>query len=238
MNVFPSIHMVFDFLAVVLSIAAGWIVYRWRFQSALEETAASIDHRYFLFLSFGSIVGSFLFGTLNLYLSGLPQIGRSILGALCGATFTVELYKHFKGVKNSTGYIYIVPFCICIAVGRIGCLLSGLSDNTYGIATDLPWGWDFGDHISRHPVPLYESLSMLLFLAATIAALAYRKDLVIAYGYYWCVGFYALQRMAWEFLKPYHAVIGGLNLFQILCLFLMVYSIVMIGKVRNARRIA
>jgi phosphatidylglycerol---prolipoprotein diacylglyceryl transferase len=26
----------------------------------------------------------------------------------------------------------------------VGCFLTGLSDKTYGVATQLPWGVDFG----------------------------------------------------------------------------------------------
>ncbi len=57
---------------------------RWIFQQALPETTAKIDTGYFLFLSSGSITGAYLFGTLNLYVSGVPEIGRSILGAVFG----------------------------------------------------------------------------------------------------------------------------------------------------------
>ena len=50
-----------------------------------------------------------------------------------------------------------------MAIGRVGCFLTGLSDRTYGIATTLPWGVDFGDGIVRHPTQLYE-VGVLLVL--------------------------------------------------------------------------
>jgi phosphatidylglycerol---prolipoprotein diacylglyceryl transferase len=37
-----------------------------------------------------------------------------------------------------------------------------LSDKTDGIATNLPWGVDFGDGISRHPTQLYEILFLCI----------------------------------------------------------------------------
>lgn len=49
-----------------------------------------------------------------------------------------------------------------IAIGRIGCLLSGLPDGTYGTETRLPWGIDFGDGIARHPTALYESAFVII----------------------------------------------------------------------------
>jgi len=38
-----------------------------------------------------------------------------------------------------------VPLAVGIAVGRIGCFLTGLDDHTYGLPTTLPWAVDFGD---------------------------------------------------------------------------------------------
>ena len=46
-----------------------------------------------------------------------------------------------------------------MAIGRIGCFLTGLPDATYGIHTDLPWGVDFGDG-ARHPTQLYGILAL------------------------------------------------------------------------------
>ncbi len=224
------IHTSFDLLAISLAILSGWLVYRWRFQDSLPKTTANIGHGYFIFLSLGSLAGAYLLGTANLYLSGIPQIGRSVLGALLGATAMVEIYKLRRGTIGSTGYIYVVPFSICIIVGRFGCLLSGLHDNTHGIPTNLAWGWDSGDGIPRHPVQLYESFSMLLFLLIVLAILKYRKNIIVRYGFYLCVGFYASQRFLWEFFKPYQDIAGSLNIFQYACLLIIMYSIFMILK--------
>jgi hypothetical protein len=43
-----------------------------------------------------------------------------------------------------------------LAMGRIGCFLAGLHDDTYGLPTSRPWGVDFGDGIPRRPTQLYE----------------------------------------------------------------------------------
>lgn len=228
------IHLLFDLAAVAVALTGGWAVYRWRLHEPLVGTAASIGPAYFAALTCGSIGGAFLFGTLNLYLSGIPMLGRSVLGALFGATMTVELYKKIRGTKGSTGYIYVVPFSLCIIVGRLGCYFTGLSDNTYGIATALPWGHDFGDHVLRHPVQLYESTAMAVFVLFFIWLLKNRLATAVCCGYYLCTGFYALQRFVWEFLKPYGAALGPFNLFHLLCLMLMIYSLYMIKGVYDA----
>ncbi len=222
---------------MTLAVLGGFLVYKWRFQDQLVRTAASVGSGYFLFLSLGSITGAFFFGTLNLYLIDLHEAGRSVLGALFGAILMVELYKLKRGTKGSTGYIYVVPFSICIAVGRLGCFFSGIEDQTAGVSTGLPWGHDFGDGILRHPVQLYESLSMLAFLLFTLGMLRNHPGFIIRYGFYLCAGFYAAQRFVWEFLKPY-APIGPLDMFQYLCLAIVLYSSVMIYGSRHALRAA
>ena len=45
-------------------------------------------------------------------------------------------------------------------------------------------------------------------------------------GFYLFVGIYAVQRFAWEFLKPYGTVLGPLNLFHLLSLALAAYACV------------
>lgn len=230
------VHAIFDLLAVALSVTTGGLIYLWRLRDSLQKTAASVGQGYFTALGLGSVIGSYVLGTGNLWLSGEPIIGRSILGALCGAILSVEIYKAFKGTRGSTGYLFVIPFCILIAVGRLGCFFSGLEDQTYGTPTSLPWGADFGDGIMRHPVQLYESLSMALFAAFAFLMLKIRRSLIVDYGFYLCAGFYAAQRFLWEFLKPYAAIIGGLNLFQIACLLLLGYSFVMIMRVKNGYR--
>jgi hypothetical protein len=49
-----------------------------------------------------------------------------------------------------------LPLAVGIAIGRVGCFLTGLSDGTFGTPSPLPWAVDFGDGIRRHPTQLYE----------------------------------------------------------------------------------
>jgi phosphatidylglycerol---prolipoprotein diacylglyceryl transferase len=88
--------------------------------------------------------------------------GKTIVGALVFGLITVELAKRYIGLRESTGDLYAIPLALGIAVGRIGCFLTGLSDNTYGTPTTLPWAVNFGDGIPRHPTQLYEIAFLLL----------------------------------------------------------------------------
>jgi prolipoprotein diacylglyceryltransferase len=223
------VHLIFDLLAAGLAAGVTAAVWRWRLRDRPTVPRALLEG-YVPVLGFGLVLGSYGFGTANLWLSGVPMIGRSILGALAGAILAVEAFKAARGIKGSTGLIFVPTFCTLVAVGRIGCALSGLDDNTYGTPTRLPWGHDFGDGIPRHPVALYESLSMAVFLAMTLLALARRSPLFLAKGFYLMVGFYAAQRFLWEFFKPYAPLVGPFNLFHLTCLALLAYAGVMLRK--------
>jgi hypothetical protein len=94
--------------------------------------------------------------------------GKTIVGALVFGLTSVELTKRYIGLRDSTGDLYAIPLALGIAIGRIGCFLTGLSDNTYGTPTRLPWAINFGDGIPRHPTQLYE----ILFLLALIPILS------------------------------------------------------------------
>ena len=119
-------------------------------------------------------------------------------------------------------------------VGRWGCFLSGLEDQTHGTPTSLPWGHDFGDGVLRHPVQLYESFAMGGFLALALYLIGMRNALFMRNGFYVMVLVYAGQRFLWEFLKPYQPVLGPLNLFHFICMGLMIYSAWMIARARAA----
>ena len=131
--------------------------YRWR----LSDAAARIEligAAYALALVFGAVAGGYGAGTLNLWLSGEPEFGRSIVGALAGAITAIEIFKWQKGIRGSTGLIFVPAFATSVIIGRWGCYLSGMEDQTYGTVTSLPWGHNFGDGVLRHPVQLYEML--------------------------------------------------------------------------------
>ncbi len=92
--------------------------------------------------------------------------GQSIVGALLGGLVGVELGKKAAGLSESTGDRFVIPLLVGILIGRTGCFLAGLQDDTYGIATTLPWGVDFGDGVARHPTQLYD---MVFAVAALFA---------------------------------------------------------------------
>jgi prolipoprotein diacylglyceryltransferase len=136
--------------------------------------------------------------------------GKSILGAILGGHLGVEVAKRLVHETRRTGDLFVLPLCVGIAVGRVGCFLTGLADGTYGNPTALPWGVDFGDGVRRHPTQLYEVGFAVAFV---IMALLVRKRL--RQGGLWrlFLGAYCAWRLAIDGLKPY-PVLAGLNAIQ------------------------
>jgi len=223
------LHTLFDLLTAVSALTMTVLVYRWRLGAAAQKIE-SAGIGYALALVLGAALGGYGAGTLNLWLSGAPGIGRSIAGALAGAIAAIEIFKRLRHIEGSTGLIFVPAFATSVAVGRWGCFLAGLPDNTYGTPTALPWGHDFGDGMARHPVQIYESFAMLGFLMVALALIGRRNAWFAANGFYAMVLYYAAQRFVWEFLKPYGALIGPFNLFHFICAGLVIYSLAMMGR--------
>lgn len=146
--------------------------------------------------------------------------GKTVVGGLIGGWLAVEFAKKRLGVTLSTGDRFVPSILLGTAIGRVGCFLTGLPDNTYGNATALPWGVDFGDGIPRHPTQLYEIawLSLLGFLLWRFSKRHHRPgDLFKLYmvGY---LGF----RLVIEFIKP-GVFLAGLTAIQWACLFALAY---------------
>ncbi len=228
------LHLIFDLLALLAGILLGlWFRHKYALVRPSGISGSSQHHYYLLALLFGLVVGSTLFGTLNLHLSGQTGIAKSMLGGIFGAIMAAEVFKYFAGIRQSTGLYFVPGLIMLIVIGRVGCFLAGLPDFTYGTETTLPWGVDFGDGIKRHPVQLYESLTMLGFLAVLLMRYTRNPGFWQAQGFYVFVLVYAGQRFAWEFIKPYSTVLYPFNLFQLLCLLLIGYAAWMLLKTRE-----
>ena len=228
-------HLLFDLASYLTAALTTLYVRRWatRQPYPIPERLRGV---YFFVLTNGVIIGSLLFGTLNLHISGIADtLGKSILGAIVGGIIAAEVFKAANKLSGSTG-VWLVPgLCLGIAVGRLGCFYGGLADHTYGVASTVPWAVDFGDAVMRHPVQLYEALAMAPAFAVSLWLSQRQSQRWLRQGFYWFALYYATQRFAWEFFKPYADLGLGLqlNLFHLLCLALAGYALVMLQGARH-----
>ena len=124
--------------------------------------------------------------------------GQSIVGGLLGGLIGVEIAKKLTRQTRSTGDAMVLPIAVGLAIGRIGCFLAGLHDDTYGLPTTLPWGVDFGDGLRRHPTQLYE-IAVVLALGLALHRARFPTP-GLAFKLF--LSSYLLWRFAVEFLKP------------------------------------
>lgn len=148
--------------------------------------------------------------------------GQSIVGGLLGGLLGVEAAKALSGQTRSTGDAMVWPLAVGLVLGRVGCFLAGLHDDTFGLPTTLPWGLDFGDGVPRHPTQLYDAAVVLALAAAVHGRFPLRPGLAFK-------GFLA-GYLAWRWFidgfKPVpHAYALGWSGIQWVCaLALAVYS--------------
>ncbi len=141
--------------------------------------------------------------------------GKTIVGGLLGGWIGVEIAKKKLAIGKSTGDAFVFPLLLGIAIGRIGCFLTGLPDHTHGLHTALPWSVDFGDG-PRHPTQLYE-IAFLILLAVALAIRARKPHFNGELFRLFLLG-YLTFRFAIEFIKPRYAPWLGLSAIQLAAL--------------------
>jgi prolipoprotein diacylglyceryltransferase len=166
-------------------------------------------------------------------LSSVLLGGKTIIGGLVGGLIAVELIKLAMGIRRSTGDLYAPALAVAIAIGRIGCLLTGVADDTSGTPTSLPWGMDLGDGVRRHPTQIYEMVVLAAMVvplwrlarrtmavaATTGVDAAPAQSTVLREGdafKAFMVAYLGLRLLV-DFLKPYPAVFLGLGVLQWAC---------------------
>jgi len=202
-------HLWLDLLAY--AVGAQW--YRWNLRRSPPGVASPNPLQRWSVIAgavFGAAVGSKLLYVLQ-YLPALmvqPAViwwsGKTIAGGLLGGLIGVEVAKRATGWRASTGDAFVAPLLAGMVIGRLGCQLAGLEDLTYGGVTSLPWGWDYGDGLRRHPVALYEVFGLLL-LAAALHFGRVRLTRVAGDRFRAFMVGYLLLRLALDLLKPPHA---------------------------------
>ena len=200
-------HFVFEALAYFV----GFRLYLREKKRLPNSVLADEDHAIWVLV--GAALGAAL-GSKVLFWLELPKVafanfpdlralmaGKSVVGGFLGGLIGVELVKKMRGIRRSTGDAMAIPMLLGLAIGRIGCFIAGLPDNTHGNPTTGLLGYDFGDGVPRHPTQLYEIIFCLIWAAwldRRRAALSAREgDLFKS-----ALAGYLVWRFFIEFIKP------------------------------------
>ncbi|MFZ2507371.1 MAG: prolipoprotein diacylglyceryl transferase family protein [Steroidobacteraceae bacterium] len=197
----PEAHIALEALAYLVGASIYW-------RQASREPKPHFEHR--VLLLGGAVLGAVLGSKLLHVMEHLPTLlarnelalwvgGKSVLGGFLGGTLGVELIKKFIRWTRPTGDPWVAALAVGLIVGRIGCQLSGTWDQTYGTPTVLPWAWDYGDGVGRHPAAIYEIFLVAgAFLATGLPSL--RRHPGARFATFLLA--YCAMRFGLEWLKP------------------------------------
>ncbi|KEO82296.1 prolipoprotein diacylglyceryl transferase [Tumebacillus flagellatus] len=219
-------HVLFESLAYFI----GFRVYLW------TRSKDRIPFKVSTLLLLGMILGAAL-GSKALYwfqdpkltwahITDLPYLmqGKTIVGGFLGGLIGVEIVKKCVGWTSRTGDDYTIPMIVGLAIGRIGCFLTGLADETCGNPTTWITGIDFGDGIPRHPTQLYE-IAFLALLAGVLIFLKKRASLPNGGIFQLFMFCYLLFRLGVEFIKPVPHIYWIFSNIQIACILGLIHYI-------------
>lgn len=188
----------------------------------------------------GALIGSKLIGTLEnpkeFFDAEIPFLyfwtSNTIVGGLAFGLIGVEVAKKIIGYKESTGDLMVYPLIVAMCIGRVGCFLTGIAEQTYGVPTTSIFGMHLGDDYLRHPVALYE-IAFLLILGVGI--MIFKKIFISPSGVLFQLFMlcYFTFRFFLDFIKPKINVLLELSTIQITCLVVVIYYIF---KINNHRQ--
>jgi phosphatidylglycerol:prolipoprotein diacylglycerol transferase len=212
------VHALFEYGAIALGVA---LYRRARLRSGLGGLTQSGGFAVVAGLLIGAALGNKLVFLIErpdvwqrLLAGELVMPGQSIVGGLLGGLIGVEVAKALTNQTRSTGDAMVWPIALGLAFGRVGCFVAGLHDDTFGVATTLPWGVDFGDGVSRHPTQAYDAI-VALGLAAAVHGRSARAP-GLAFKLF--LSGYLLWRFGIDGLKPLpHAYAFGWSGIQWVC---------------------
>lgn len=219
-----NFHFIFETLAFFIAFRY-YVWLKKRTQDPIDT-----DNRLWIILgaAIGALIGSRLLGALE-----SPSVllemnwiriyqSKTIIGGLFGGLIGVELIKKIVKEQQSSGDLFVFPIIIGIAIGRIGCWLTGTLEPTYGTETIFFMGMDLGDGLLRHPTALYEFF-FLMILFTLLRKLS--KKITFKNGslfQLFMVSYFGF-RFFMEFIKPNTFFLLGLSSIQWCCVLCFIY---------------
>ena len=157
-------------------------------------------------------------------------LSKTVAWAIAGWVISSEIIKKIYNHDFNRGVLFVPSLTIWIIVGRVGAFLIWLRDNTHGLETTLPWWYDYGDGILRHPSQIYEIIVLLTILIIFIIWIKYKKDWWITNWFFIFTLLYFTYRFLVWFVMPYSHFWFGMNTIQVVSVGMIIYSVYKLMK--------
>lgn len=219
----PTIHLIMETLAFFIGIRLYYFL-----RKGIQDPISDMNRLWILLSAMlGALLGSRVIALFENPNEIVNQTwltfyqNKTIAGGFFGGLFGVESCKKIIGIKIASGDIYVIPILTAIIIGRIGCFGMGILEPAYGIETSFFTGMNLGDGKLRHPVALYEIMTMLLliFLFMPIK----NKELQNGDRFKLFMISYFLYRFTVEFIKPYHPLFLGMSIIHWISIFIFIH---------------
>ncbi len=192
----------------------------------------------------GGAVGSMVNELANNKADGLLSVGtvallgpKTIIGGVLGGFIAICFFKRIAGITYDTSDAFARGASALMAIGRLGCVFQHCC---FGCAVDRqsqlakpPWySVDQGDGIARYPVQIIE-LSGEIIICLIIFWL-HQRQLLPHRRLFLLFAMYGSLRFVLEFFRePLGANWFGLNIYQLLAIYMAVTGVWMLIKRRN-----
>ncbi|KQT22277.1 diacylglyceryl transferase [Chryseobacterium sp. Leaf404] len=228
-------HPVFETLGIFLGMRFYFYLKRKSPEKLSFNTSAAV----LIGATAGALIGSKLIGNLENPAAFFNDFNfkrfwtnNTIVGGLAFGLIGVELAKKMVRHKESTGDLIVYPLILAMIIGRIGCFLTGVHEETYGLPTTSIFGMHLGDEYLRHPVALYE-IAFLLFMWFELKMIQRKNKYVSGFLFKLFMLSYFSFRFLLDFIKPKIDIIGNLGTIQLVCLSMIIYYIYVLKTERN-----
>jgi phosphatidylglycerol:prolipoprotein diacylglycerol transferase len=224
-----STYSIFVQLAIIIGILTYLIL------SKIDNTTDSSNKKKHTFnivimALLGGFIGSkilVLFENLNIIILDPNNLklflisGKSIVGGLIGGFVALTIYKKVNKIEGLRfGNNIAPPVALSMAIGRIGCFLSGCC---YGIHTNF-LGVDFGDG-PRIPTQLIEAFFCFMLFIFLLYKKYKKTNLKAGELFSDLVLYYFIFRFLIEFIRATEKTILFMSIYQIVCIAGIIYMI-------------
>lgn len=242
---------VFHWYGVIMAL--GVVVGVWIFSKQLGKRGVNSQHALGIALIAVpcGIVGARLFSVfdnLGFYwhnpgkIFGLGLVGLAIYGVVTGGILGLIVYCRWKKlpllkVIDSTA----LAFPVAQIIGRCANIING---DTWGPATDLPWGITYTNPraflpadllgVPTHPTPIYEQIWLVIVIVGLLLLIPRMKADGMAFFAY--LGLYSLGRFFISFYRINNIIFLGMREAQLFAVAGMIISVVAIFLLWRRRR--